>query len=222
MTTASQQEHAAQADVEDRVRRGPSHAILNALEAPDVVLALWERSLPTYVRQGLDATASAALPDLDVEGTPDVIIAEAERAVVESGIGFEAVKAWLVSDLDGLVHRLSRMTGDRNLDLQLKVVTGDACRYFHIDAVPARLMCTYIGPGTQWIAPSLAGRESTGAGGTDCVLERPGLIHQMDRGAVAAFRGGLGPQRCDGLVHRSPPIEAAGARRYVLNITPRR
>lgn len=220
MTTACRQHPMHETGIEDRVRCGPSHAVLDALESTDVVLALWQRPMPPIVLQALDATASEALPAVDTEGPPSAVLADAEQSVRESGLALEQVKTWLLGDVDGLVHRVSRITGDRTLHLQLNVVSRDACRYFHIDAVPARLMCSYIGPGTQWIDPSRAGRESTGAAGTARILERPELIQHMRTGTVGVFRGGLGSPPGEGLVHRSPPIEATGERRFVLNITP--
>lgn len=205
--------------INDGVQSASSHAVLDSLEQPDITLALWTRPLPDAIAQGLDATASQALPELDHEGQPDEVIARAEAAIARSGLACRQTKSWLLADIDGLVHRLGRVAGYGHVHARLMCVTRDACRYFHVDAVPMRLMCSYLGPGTQWVAPSVAGPECIGPSGTERLLADREVIQQVQTGAVAVFRGRTGPRHTRPLVHRSPPIEATRTRRFVLNVT---
>ena len=85
----------------------------------------------------------------------------------------------------------------------LNVVTTNACRKFHIDAVTARLVCTYRGTGTQF------GISTDGA--------EPARVFTVPTGAPIVLRGTLWPEHPkSGLLHRSPPIEGSGETRLVL------
>lgn len=97
--------------------------------------------------------------------------------------------------------------GAKWLRLRLDVVTTNACRKFHIDAVTARLVCTYRGTGTQY-GVSVAGQE-------------PHQIVTVPTGDPIVLRGTLWPETpTSGLQHRSPPIESTGETRLVLVLDP--
>ncbi|EBA10922.1 hypothetical protein RCCS2_00532 [Roseobacter sp. CCS2] len=89
------------------------------------------------------------------------------------------------------------------LRLRLQAVTTNACRKFHIDAITARLVCTYRGQGTQY-GVSRNGRD-------------PARVFSVVTGAPILLRGTLWPAKpASGLLHRSPPIAGTGETRLVL------
>ncbi|EEE38158.1 hypothetical protein RKLH11_1999 [Rhodobacteraceae bacterium KLH11] len=93
------------------------------------------------------------------------------------------------------------------LRLRLDVVTTNACRRFHIDAITARLVCTYRGTGTQY------GVSTDGAD--------PQRVFTVQTGSPILLRGTLWPaEPPSGLLHRSPPIEGTGETRLVLVLDP--
>lgn len=75
------------------------------------------------------------------------------------------------------------------------------CPRFHVDHVPARLICTYAGPGSEWLTAP------------DAVQ-----VEQLSTGYVAVLKGErwLGNEG-HGLVHRSPAVPA-GQRRLMLTL----
>jgi hypothetical protein len=86
-------------------------------------------------------------------------------------------------------------------------VTTNACRKFHVDAMAARLICTYRGTGTQY------GQSRNG--------DDPKRVFTVPTGSAVLLRGSLWPSNRDcGLVHRSPPIEGTGETRLVLVLDP--
>lgn len=92
----------------------------------------------------------------------------------------------------------------RDGGLRLDVVTRNACRRFHIDAVTARLVCTYRGTGTRYGV-------STGGG-------EPRRVFTVPTGSPIVLRGMRWPETpLSGLLHRSPPIEGTGETRLVLD-----
>lgn len=93
------------------------------------------------------------------------------------------------------------------LRLRLDVVTNNACRKFHVDAITARLVCTYRGTGTQY---------GISTNGND-----PDWVFTVQTGAPMLLRGTLWPEHPrSGLRHRSPPIEGTGETRLVLVVDP--
>jgi len=87
-------------------------------------------------------------------------------------------------------------------DAALSIVVTDTPER-PVDAVTARLICTYRGTGTQY------GVWMDGA--------QPRRVITSPTGASIALRGPEGPERpASGLMHRSPPIESSGETRLVL------
>ena len=64
-----------------------------------------------------------------------------------SGLPDGAERARLVDDAAALADIFAGLMRARHLRLRFDVVTTNACRKFHIDAVTARLICTYRGTG---------------------------------------------------------------------------
>jgi hypothetical protein len=116
----------------------------------------------------------------------------------------EPIVAPLAADMAALCDRHAGLTGRDRQALRLEVVETNACRRFHADYITLRLLCTYVGPGMQWHRVATAD-----------------AIEQVPAGAVAIFKGRLllDPPT---LLHRSPPIMAAGGRRLMLVIDPPR
>jgi len=93
------------------------------------------------------------------------------------------------------------------LRLRLDVITGDACRRFHVDTLTARLICTYRGTGTQY--------------GVSPDGEAPKQVSTVSTGTPIILRGKLWPEQpASGLLHRSPPIEGSGETRFLLVLDP--
>ncbi|NJM81090.1 MAG: DUF1826 domain-containing protein [Tabrizicola sp.] len=90
------------------------------------------------------------------------------------------------------------------VQLRLDVIQTDACKRFHLDRVPARLLCTYRGRGTEF-------GPATPEGGVT-------RISPLATGEAALFRGSLWPTEDCGLLHRSPPIAGTGETRLLLVI----
>ena len=170
---------------------------LAGIADPATALAIWQRPLPPLLRD--------ALAGLDCDTVDDIALdaVDARLDTVLRAAGYpEAIVTPLAADIGLLLDRHAELTNSNRPALRLEVVETDACRRFHADYVTLRLLCTYIGPGTQWH------RTAT-----------PDAIEQVPTGAVALFKGRLllDPPL---LLHRSPPIEATGGRRLMLVIDP--
>ena len=116
-------------------------------------------------------------------------------------------RTMLVDDIAALAAMFSSIMDSRYLRLRLDVIETNACHKFHIDAVTARLICTYRGCATQY---------GNGAMGAD-----PKDIFDVPTGSPMILRGTSWPSTSRlGLLHRSPPIEGSGEMRLVLVVDP--
>ena len=116
-------------------------------------------------------------------------------------------RADLIDDVVILAETFSEMMAARGMRLRLDAVSTNACRKFHLDAITARLICTYRGAGTQY------GTSRDGADPVD--------VFTAPTGAPMVLRGTLWPEAPrSGLVHRSPLIEGTHSTRLVLVLDP--
>lgn len=182
----------------DIVAFGHDRASLDAIARPDAALAIWWRSLPDALRVALASLDLDTVDDVSLDLAADEAIG---GALVDAGYA-GSVATLLAEDIGLLVRRHAALTGEDRLRLRLEVIETDACRRFHADFVTLRLLCSYVGPGTQW-----------------CRADAADAICEVPTGAVGVFKGRLllDPPT---ILHRSPPISATSERRLVLAIDP--
>ena len=113
----------------------------------------------------------------------------------------------LIEDASALASIFADVMDSAYVRLRFDVVDTNACRKFHIDAVKARLVCTYRGTGTQY------GLSENG--------HDPAQILTVPTGAPIILRGTRWPEtQVSGVLHRSPPIAGTGETRLLLVLDP--
>lgn len=185
------------------VARGDAPEVLGRIAEPGQAAAIWTRGRSRQFADWIDALPAENLPGLRVE-CPVVRVAEVvEVACANAGLPVSCERGDLCADVALLSDRFGRLTGCDRLRLRRDVVTNDACRKFHLDNVPARLLCTYRGSGTEYGLKRAEGD--------------PVPVMRMRCGDAGLFCGGTWPgaQR-SGVVHRSPPIAGSGETRLLL------
>lgn len=185
------------------VVRGAGPEILARIGVPGQAAAIWTRGRSPDFAAWIDAVPPHRLPSLRVS-CPVARAAElADAACDMAGLPDTSGRDMLCGDIAALASIFGRVTGCDHLRLRLDVVQGDACRRFHVDNVPVRLLCTYRGCGTEYGLARAAGD--------------PDPVLRMAAGDAGMFRGGAWPgaPRPD-LVHRSPPISGSGEVRLLL------
>jgi len=180
---------------------------LSAIHRPGCAAAIWRRQPLPGFQSWIDALDPDVLPRARVILRPDAVRDTASEVCDASDTPAGPERDRLVDDIAALADIFARVIRARWLRLRLDVVTTNACRKFHIDAVTARLVCTYRGTGTQY------GISTDGA--------EPRRIFTVPTGAPILLRGTLWTERPrSGLLHRSPPIEGTGEMRAVLVLDP--
>lgn len=178
--------------------------ILRTLAMEGVSLALWDRRLSENLTRILDALPAAQLPTMRQSLNVNHVSAGVHATCIASGA--HACADELARDIADIAQHASDVFATRLLEIRLDATQGQPCPKWHLDAVPARLLCSLRGPGTEF--------GPIGPGDT------PQSIHRMARGAVGVFRGALWPARQPaGILHRSPPGNE-GNTRLLLVIDP--
>ncbi len=184
---------------------GPEH--LSVLKEPGCAAALWPRQMPSDVAYWLANLDPETLPSGRVILQPKVVPGAVRQLCDIANTPRCAARDWLEADIAHMAETFAALMSANFLRLRLDVVTNNACRKFHIDAVTARLVCTYRGQGTQY------GISQNG--------QDPTEVFQAATGAPILLRGTLWPETpSSGLRHRSPPIEGTGESRLLLVLDP--
>lgn len=130
----------------------------------------------------------------------------------------------LLADMELLANLYFDLLGCPRIGLRLEVLHGAMCPKFHVDRTGIRMLCTYVGPGTEWLDDAYADRSQLGAHNpsqgnthTQLVLDNKGL-HQVPAFAIALLKGSLWQGNTDrGAIHRSPEV-TSGQSRVMLAI----
>ena len=183
----------------------------------DVNLAVWQRQLPehlaafasTLLAQGEPLAESLSIELADSDAEPDLL-------GLLSGYSDLPGQAAFLADVAWLVRAYACLLDARRIGLRLRVLDGAMCPRFHVDHVPLRLITSYAGPGSQWLAEGDLPRQLLG--GEEALPREGAVIEQIGCGHVALVKGErwVGNEG-RGLIHRSPALPA-GERRLLLTL----
>ncbi|MBV6751481.1 DUF1826 domain-containing protein [Pseudomonas chlororaphis] len=197
--------------------QGEAPTVLGEILDEGVNLAVWQRRLPGHIADFATLLLSLDEPlaeSLSLEMPDD----EARPNLQGLASGFSDLEGYegFLSDVSWLVSAYACLLGARRIGLRLRVLDKAMCPRFHVDHVPVRLITTYAGVGSQWLAEGAIDRRLLGNAAAE--PGEPALIQQVDSGAVALLKG----ERWHGnegfgLVHRSPPVPE-GERRLILTL----
>jgi hypothetical protein len=177
---------------------------------PEVNLAIWHRTLPPMFGPATRPLAEAAPFIATVEDEPEAAVdALAARLPVAAPLD-------LLADIRRLALLFAAVarTGGR-VRIRLEAITGRGCHRWHADAVGLRLLCTYRGPGTEWLPLGGGARAARGIDPKALPCERG----RVATGAAAILKGeGFAGNAGFGCIHRSPPAGPGERARVLLCI----
>ena len=122
------------------------------------------------------------------------------RGLASEGLVGLVADEELSSDLAFVAELLRDLTGADDVGVRVCHSTSPMCARLHVDHIPLRLVCTYVGPGTEWVD------QSGGEGWFDCgTTERRGRLRRAEPGDIVLLKGEgwVGNEGC-GAAHRSP------------------
>lgn len=147
-----------------------------------------------------------------------------EKLLPENLQALPDAEAWLV-DVEFLIGLFRDLFDSTSFGLRLRTLDKAMCPRFHVDRVPVRMICTYEGPGTEWLPERAINREKLGSGACGHTDETSGLIldsaaiQSIPSYAIALLKGELWEgNEGRGAVHRSPGTTPRYPRRLLLTL----
>ena len=131
---------------------------------------------------------------------------------------FRSEKESFINDIVRLCEFFFKRTISKNIKLRLEVVKTDMCRFFHTDNYRQRLLCTYKGPGTEWLDHSNVKREGLGKGCNNNIVKDFSKVNKANTFDVLLLKGTKYEGANSAIVHRSPPIRKEAKTRILLKI----
>lgn len=190
------------------------------IREPQLRLAVWERRIPVGVVAWLarnvrppDDTCRCSFPPSGDAGIAlDALLEHVlvvEGCDLRSGAPFKQWRRDLLQ-LIALAKDIAPQTPRLMLRLQRLETVG--CPLFHVDRVPLRLLCAYVGAGAEWLPEEALDRARLGSGGNAPVRDWS-AVQRIGSGHVAVMKGDSYPGDLGrGLVHRSPQASPAEPR----------
>ena len=180
---------------------------LKVIRKAGCAATVWRRQTPPGFQDWIDGLDPKTLPSARIVVRADAARQTIEDLLHDAGIADCAERFWFEADIGELSNRFANIMQAPYLRLRLDAIKTNACRRFHIDAIKARMLCTYRGSGTQY--------------GISIDGDEPKRVFQVATGSVMVLRGTKWPEYpASGLLHRSPPIEGTSQTRWVLVLDP--
>ena len=186
----------------------------------DVVIERREEipEITKYINEVLEHMTSLDYT-IDDFVTLDEITATLHEDLPDSS--FSVCKDLFISDIVRLYTLFTSQTVRKRVRMQIEVVDSDMCRYFHIDNYRQRLLCTYKGPGTEWLDPDNVNLDCLGKGCNNHIAKDLDKINRAKTFEVLLIKGAKYEGKDKSVVHRSPPIKKDRLKRILLKIDER-
>ncbi|MCS6850224.1 MAG: DUF1826 domain-containing protein [Gemmataceae bacterium] len=189
---------------------------------PAYNLGVWNRAVSPALESFVTAKLSLHAVKQQIVWRPGDDVSSLLPDALRTGEHLEFLR-----DVERLATVCQAISQTDQLTIKLETVRSNLCERFHVDQVPWRMVCTYAGPGTEWLDDADVDRSRLGPGSGGLPDELSGLlrsgavIHHMERYAVGLMKGARWPgQPGRGLVHRSPPIRGTDLTRVLLKMEP--
>ncbi len=180
---------------------------LAAIQQPACAATIWQRAPLLGFQHWINALPPEQLPKARMLLRPEAVCDALINIASQRGTPDCSKCNLLIEDVSALAAIFASLISTAYLRLRFDVINTNACRKFHIDAVTARLICTFRGTGTQF---------GLSEGGRD-----PERIMTVPTGSPIILRGTRWPETpVSRLLHRSPPIVGTGETRLVLVLDP--
>ena len=195
---------------------GEDPRTLRQILLPGINLGLWQRPAEVSIAEELLQLKISDLPDMRCStrlgSFDDDVCALLEQRKLDS----TAFINWR-RDLHYLADCYFSVCGGRDVTMRLVTTNEDGCRRFHADRTNLRLLCTYRGPGTEWLPDEQVDRLALEKGAPNDSIVRHGSPSELAPFWAGIMKGeGYPGNKGRGLVHRSPAIGGSGQTRVLF------
>ena len=176
---------------------------------PAMQVCSWQRTLDTNLTSFLsEAAGRGKFQMMEVLKQGD----RAKLTDLPAGDGGELLR----DDVAVLTEILCELVDCPSVGLRYASVDNAMCPRWHVDRVPIRMLCTYIGSGTEWLENQRLEKRK---------LSEPeivdGACQRAASGDVVLLKGALWQgNEGFGAIHRSPAITTGEQQRMLLTLDP--
>ena len=198
------------------IARGSTRQALHQVLDPGVNLAVWERRPDEALVEDINRLPDGWRDSVRFKAMASDFLPTMERALADISTESGALSNWL-ADMTMLAEAFAALTGRRSLEARLDTLTRAMCPRFHVDSNALRMICTYRGIGTEWLASHQVDRSALRRGESDGIAVQTTRPQRMAPYCVGVMKGSRFPGNAgSGLVHRSPPVETPGETRILF------
>ncbi|MEM9894737.1 MAG: DUF1826 domain-containing protein [Bacteroidota bacterium] len=191
---------------------GNNPAVLQEIHRTQVNIAIYNRNL-NEMRKELELLSKEMI---EFRSSGDLLSIFSDIENAGELAPFESIR----EDLKKLLRLFSDVSEADIFRVFFAVVTTNMCRKFHADINDLRMLCTYRGPGTLWVAEDLEEAQIK----REKLVDDPSSIdtnriHKAQPGDVLLMKGAIYPK--EGFIpvlHRSPILEGDESTRILLRI----
>lgn len=189
---------------------------LTRIRDPGVNICLWRRPVEPRIALELAPLRPPQLPDVRCNTSRGSFDDDVSKLLRNQHLDPGAFENWR-ADLAHLAAGFFALSDGRDVSVRLEATDVDGCRRFHTDRTHLRLLCTYRGPGTEWLADEQVDRNAQCKGAPNEDIVRFGEPRRFKAFWVGILKGTTYPDNAGrGLVHRSPPIAGSGQTRVLV------
>lgn len=196
-----------------------NHALVQMPEKLDCIrkqhinLAIWQRPFDVTMQPVMRWLAAEPF-ELEYPVAVDDVSRTLHKNIV-APLEYEQSRYRLIADIQRLAILFSNYASTHRIRLIVESVHEVPCPKFHQDNVSLRLICTYVGAGTQWLENSNVNTHADCCGGK--IVRDNSRIQQLKPFEVALMKGKIWQSNAMGIYHRSPHLEA-GQPRFVVKM----
>lgn len=170
---------------------GHEPGVLARIYDKDIQMSVFRRSLEIEVQQYANFLQRE---QIGFQLTQCVSLHQAE-SLLEASLPQHDTKHHFIQDVSSIVDMFACLFELETIGLRLHVLNKTMCPRFHVDQVPCRLITTYAGQGTEWLARN------------DDLSPQTDSVHTLLTGEVALLKGKAWAANQDqGAIHRSPSL----------------
>ena len=195
---------------------GDNADVLCSVRHAGVNLGLWKRPVQPRLARELSTLRAADLPDVRSRTSPVTFDNDVCALLRQQALDPSDFVAWR-GDLARLATLFFPLGSGRDVVMRLETTADDGCRRFHTDHTHLRLLCTYRGPGTEWLSDDQVDRVAQANGAPNDRIVCRGEPSRFEPFWVGILKGDAYPGNAGhGLVHRSPPLAGTGQTRVLF------
>ncbi len=120
----------------------------NFLTKPECAAAIWQRGPTPAFQTWINGLNPENLPSIRLILKPKAVLTTLSKLCDALSMPDRPHRRRLIEDIEALSYLFSDLMCAPYMRLRFEQITSNACYKFHMDAVTARLVCTYRSTGT--------------------------------------------------------------------------